>query len=258
MPAAVWRSWKNSEISAVTARAITRDAEFDHVDLETLGPRGGGEFQPDEARTDHHDTLRRKRSAAATPRSRRGSAGNARLADWRWECRAGGCARRWRAPDAPYSSDGAGCEQQPARRAIDGDGAIADQLDVLVAIKLVRPEHQAVRTAFALQIGLGQRRPLIRQMRLIVDQADALAIAMLPQRRRELKTRMAGADDQNCSLRHWVRPARCEAARCRARASVLFSRGSGLPVSSNDATRLANAPKIASLSSRATACPTQP
>jgi hypothetical protein len=39
-------------------------------------------------------------------------------------------------------------------------------------------------------------------MRLVVDQANALAIAMLPQRCRELETRVTGADDQDCSLRH--------------------------------------------------------
>ena len=92
---------------------------------------------------------------------------------------------------------GAGGEHQPARNAVDGDGAIADQLDVLIAVKFVRPEHQAVGPAFAFQIGLGQRRPLIRQMRLVIDQADALAKAMLPQRCRELETRMARAGDDN-------------------------------------------------------------
>src|SRR6266403_3493799 len=56
-------------------------------------------------------------------------------------------------------------------------------------------------------------------MRLIVDQADALAIAMLAQRCRELEPRVTGADDQDCSLRHSVRPARCEALGCRANAA---------------------------------------
>ena len=37
--------------------------------------------------------------------------------------------------------------------AIDRDGAAGDQLDVLVAIEFVRPEHQAVRAASAFQIG---------------------------------------------------------------------------------------------------------
>jgi hypothetical protein len=90
--------------------------------------------------------------------------------------------------------------------AIDRGGAVGDQFDVLVTIELVRAEHQAVRAARALQIGLGQWRPLIRQMRLVINQADALAKAMLPQRCRELKTRVAGADNENRSLRHRDNP----------------------------------------------------
>src|SRR5208283_4910849 len=109
-------------------------------------------------------------------------------------------------------------QEQPVRGAIDEAGAVGDQLDVLVAVKFVRPERQAVRAALALQVGLRQRRPLIGQMRLIVDQADAVAVAELPQRYSELKARVPGADDQDCSLRHSVRPARCEAATYRARA----------------------------------------
>ncbi len=81
-------------------------------------------------------------------------------------------------------------------------GAVGDQLDVLVAVKFVGPEHQAIRAARAFQIGLGQGWALIRQMRLVVDQADRLAIAMLAQRCRELETRVAGTGDENRSLRH--------------------------------------------------------
>src|SRR5665213_811801 len=116
------------------------------------------------------------------------------------------------------SKRGAGYEREPARGAIDRDSAIGDQLDILVAVEFIGPEHQAVRTAFALQIGLRQRRPLIRQMRLVIDQADAFLEAMLPQRCRELKARVTGADDQNWSLHHSVRPARREAAGYRDRA----------------------------------------
>jgi hypothetical protein len=43
-------------------------------------------------------------------------------------------------------------------------------------------------------------------MRLIIDQADAAAIAMLAQRHGDLETGMAGADDQDGSLLHAIRP----------------------------------------------------
>src|SRR5882724_12892717 len=104
----------------------------------------------------------------------------------------------------------AGCEREPAGTAIDRSGAVGNQLDLLLAIEFVGAEHQAVRTTLALEIGFGQRRPLIGQMRLVVEQADALGKTMLPQRCRDLEARVTGADDQNCSLSHWVRPARCE------------------------------------------------
>jgi hypothetical protein len=39
-------------------------------------------------------------------------------------------------------------------------------------------------------------------MRFIIDQDDAAAIAVLPQRYGDLETGMAGADDQNGSLCH--------------------------------------------------------
>ena len=45
-------------------------------------------------------------------------------------------------------------ERDLARGAIDRNRAIDDQVDVLVVVEFFRPEHQAVRTAGALQIGL--------------------------------------------------------------------------------------------------------
>jgi hypothetical protein len=44
-------------------------------------------------------------------------------------------------------------------------------------------------------------------MCLVVDQADALAKAVLSQRCRNLEACVPGADDQNCSLGHRFRPA---------------------------------------------------
>ena len=75
-------------------------AEFDHVDLEALGACGGGEFQPDESGADHDDMPRRRDPLP----QRLAFIEDAQIAhvfeDWRWECRAGDCARRWPAPDA--------------------------------------------------------------------------------------------------------------------------------------------------------------
>jgi len=93
-------------------------------------------------------------------------------------------------------------ELQFARGTVNRNSMIGDQVDVLVCIEFCRPEHQAVRPAGAFQVSLGQWRPLIGQMRLVIDQIDGLLEARLSQRRRELKARMAGADDDNGSCHH--------------------------------------------------------
>ena len=176
-------------------------AEFDHIHLEALGPRGGGEFQPDEAGADHDDALAR----GNPPAQRLAFIERAQIAHV-FETGVGNIeqaiARAGRQHQVPVIERGTRCELQLSRAAIDRDGAIGYQLDVLIAVEFVRPEHQAVRPAFAFQIGLRQWRPLVRQMGFIVEQADAPGKAMLAQRRRELKTRMAGADNEDRSLRH--------------------------------------------------------
>jgi hypothetical protein len=43
-------------------------------------------------------------------------------------------------------------------------------------------------------------------MAFVVDQGDAFAKTVLPQRSRELKARVPRAHDQNWSLRHSVKP----------------------------------------------------
>ena len=129
----------------------------------------------------------------------------------------------------------AGGELQLARCAVDRHGMVRDQLDVLIVIKLLRPEHQRVRTAGALEIGLRQRRPLIWQMSLVVDDRDAILVAELAQGSRDLESGVAGADDQNRSLRHRDNP------NIRARKSPMSSplpADSGLPSSLESGARV--------------------
>ena len=192
--------------------------QFDHIHLKPLGTGSGGEFQADEAGADHDDALARRdrlpQRFAFIQNSQVAHVRQIGVGDIEQAiARAGGQHQM------PVVERRARCEHQLARGAIDRDGAIGRQFDVLVAVELVRPEHQAVGAALAFQIGLGQRRPLIGQMRLIVEQHDALGKAMLAQRRRELETRMAGADDQNWSACHLVRLVRREAAECPVRAA---------------------------------------
>ena len=106
----------------------------------------------------------------------------------------------------PVSSGRAGGTDQFAGAAVDGNGAVRDQVDVLVVIEFLRPEHQGVRAASAFQIGFRERRPLIGQMRFVIDQTDGSAVSRLTQRHRELKARVAGANDQNWPFFHLVNP----------------------------------------------------
>ena len=120
-------------------------AEFDHIDLKALGARGGGKFQADEPGPDHDDALARcdplPQRLALIERPQITHVLEIGVGDVEQPvARAGGQHQM------PIIERRAGCEQEPPRRAIDRDRAIGDQLDVLVAVKFVRPEHQAVGT----------------------------------------------------------------------------------------------------------------
>src|ERR1700722_1261325 len=171
-------------------------AEFDHVDLKTLGAGGRGKFEADESGADHRDVSR-----DADPLAQRlalvedaqvfdiGEVGVRQVEQ--------AIARAGREHQMAIIKKAPRGEQQPVGGAIDKGGAVADQFDVLVAIEFVGTEHQAVWTPPAPQIRLGQRRPLIGQMRLVVDQADAFAKPMLAQGDGNLETGGGGGDDQN-------------------------------------------------------------
>ncbi len=85
-------------------------------------------------------------------------------------------------------------------RSIDVD-ATRDQLDLLLLVEFFRPEHQALGSGRTLDVGLRQRRPLIRQMRLVVDQANAVRKSRLTQRCRGLIAGMAGTDNDHRTFR---------------------------------------------------------
>ena len=205
MPAAVCLACENSDISAVTARAITRVRELDDVDLETLCARGGCEFEADEAGADHdhaqarHEQMPQRLAFVQRPQiSHRIEIGVGNIEQ--------AVARAGREHQMPVIERRAGGECNLARAAVDRAGAIGDQIDLLIGIELVRPEHQAVRSPGTLQIGFRQRRPLIRQMSFVVDQRDGLGEPVLTQRGCKLKAGVPGTDNDNRSYRHRNNP----------------------------------------------------
>ena len=174
-------------------------AEFDHVDFQALAPGGRGEFQSDEAGADHDDALAGSDpvpqglafvEGAQIAHALQIGVGNVEQA----------IARAGRQHQMAVVEGGTGAEQQFMRPAVDRHRSVGNQVDLLVGKEFFRPEHQAVRPAGSLQIGLGQRRPLVWQMALVVQKRDTLGKAVLAQRGRNLKAGMSGADDDNRSL----------------------------------------------------------
>ena len=174
--------------------------ELEHVDRESLDPRGGGELEADETRADHDHVLAGREARpqilaivedAQITHIRQSGIGKIQQAI---AC-AGGKHEMAVVERATRS------KLELARVAIDRHRMIGDQFDGLIGKEFLRPEHQAVGAAGAFQIGLRQRRPLIRQMRFIIDEDDPVLVAGLAQGGRDLKAGMAGADNHN-SLRH--------------------------------------------------------
>ena len=67
----------------------------------------------------------------------------------------------------------------------------------MVAVERLRPHQQQVEADLAVEIILRQRRALVRQHRLVADQHDGAVEPGLAQRGGQLKTGMAGADDDD-------------------------------------------------------------
>ena len=72
-----------------------------------------------------------------------------------------------------------------------------NQGDPLIDIEFLRPEQDRLDAAGTLEVRLRQRRALIRRQRLVIDEFDRLLETRLAQRRRKLKTRMSGTDDED-------------------------------------------------------------
>jgi len=179
--------------------------ELDDIDLKTLDPRGGGEFKPDETGADDNDVFAGRDAPAQilaviedAQVTYIGQIGVGNIDE--------AIARAGREHQMAIVEQRAGRELQLAQLPVDRESAIRNQLDVLVGKEFARAEHQAVRAAGSLEVGLGQRRPLVGQMRLVIDQADRFGKAVLAQRGRDLKPSVTGACDQNWSLRHRSNP----------------------------------------------------
>ncbi|MCY1304769.1 hypothetical protein D9M70_545380 [compost metagenome] len=70
-------------------------------------------------------------------------------------------------------------------------------LNLQLVIRSRATDLQRVPVHLTRKIGLGQRRPPVRQLRLVANEDDASGIALLTQRRHQFGAGMAGADDNS-------------------------------------------------------------
>jgi hypothetical protein len=77
-----------------------------------------------------------------------------------------------------------------------------DQVDLLLGVKLGRPQPQIISAGLTSEVRFRQWRALVRQGRLVANQHDAAGKAGVAQRGSSLETGLAGADDGDDRSRH--------------------------------------------------------
>ena len=153
MPAAVCFSLKIFRDFGGDRARHHADGEFDHVHLEPLCPRGGREFEADKTGADDDDALPRRNPVPQRFALIQRAQVSHRFEIGIWNIEQA-VARAGRQHEMAVIERRAGGERDLARRAVDRNGAVDDQIDFLVVIEFFRPEHQGVRPAGSLQIGL--------------------------------------------------------------------------------------------------------
>jgi hypothetical protein len=83
------------------------------------------------------------------------------------------------------------------RGPVDRSDPAGDQLDVLLGEEVRTAQVQLFEPGGPGQVGLRQRRPLVRHARLVPDQHDPAGEAAVPQRRHGLEPALPGPDDEN-------------------------------------------------------------
>ena len=204
------------------ARAMTRgdlrrhaahqDARLrlDDRDRGAALARAGRELQADEAAADDGDAAAGPRCGADRERVVEGAQIDAARSDGP-AAAAGAASRRSPAAACRRASARAVGERTVLRRAVDRRRP-RPAMDRCRALgeTLVAGDRSSASARLADHRVLGQRRPLVGQMRLVADQRDRAVIADLAQRKRGARAAFAGADDDH---------ARCASPSVRSRSS---------------------------------------
>ena len=196
--------------------------QFDDVHLLALAARDRGKLEADKAGADHDDRSGGRLGDRAARGSRRSYAGSTRRPARCRAVAAPGCGRRWRARGgrsrcarrSRAAAAGAVRSISTARRALQ-------IIDAMIAVERLRPHRQQIEPDFAVEVVLRQRRALIGQRRFVADQRCPAVEAVLAQRCRQLKPRMAGADNDD-RVGH-----RADVGRGSPPALALLHRGGG-------------------------------
>ena len=92
----------------------------------------------------------------------------------------------------------------PCDRINGGDLRGEAQLNIVIAVKLLGPQIEALQRHFPQKIGLRQRRALIGRIGFLADQSDRALISQGPQLNRERGSGLPRSDNNNS--RHCARP----------------------------------------------------
>ena len=176
--------------------------QFEDMDRPALAARDRGEFEPDKAGADHHDMLGRSEPLAQLI----GLGQRAQIAhpvELDPGQRRDPVARTGRQHEVVVIEPLSGSEAQALRGPVDLGGARPGEvIDPVVAVELLRPHQQQIEADLAVEIVLRQRRPLVRQHRLLAEQDYGAVEPALAQRGGQLKSAMPRADDDHALGSH--------------------------------------------------------
>ena len=179
--------------------AFERDGQrLDRDHVQTEAAQRGCDLGADEAHA------RRRRPGPCpgplpgSPRSPQRSAGRGSRRVPPPEQPAVSAGPRLRSSSASYAEPGPVSEQHVASGRVDPVGRLTEpKLDVELVPDLLRTHDERVELAVAAQKLLGQRRPLVRQFRLLSDEDEPPVVALVAQRHGRRAPGEARADDDD-------------------------------------------------------------
>ena len=181
-------------LRAEDARPAAARRHLEDGDLGARVARRGGDLETDPAAADDHDARAVARTVAQAVGVVEGAQGERRVGARDGEAaraRPGGEQQLVVAERVPSAS----VDLVRARVDRDDRGMPRAQVDVVLGVPVVGMHERLVEFGLALQVVLGQRRPLVGQVGLGAEERDAAGEALVAQRLDGLGAGQAGSDD---------------------------------------------------------------